>query len=70
MSDNRSFEDVVRSIEMSENDVDKILKAARLSRNEKPKMSDSRFETICMIAVTTMMFIMLFGFMALTVIVG
>lgn len=32
---------------MSEKDVDRILKAARLGRVEKPRMSDDRFEMIC-----------------------
>lgn len=44
MEDSRSFEDVVRSIEMSEKDVDKILKAAKLSRN--PKQNNERLEII------------------------
>lgn len=35
MKDNRAFEDVVRSIAKSEEDVDAILKAARLTRQEK-----------------------------------
>lgn len=32
--DNRSFEEVVRGIGLAEDDVDKVLKAARLERNE------------------------------------
>lgn len=34
--DERKFEDVVRSIANSEEDVDKILAAARLTRHEAP----------------------------------
>ena len=66
MDKNRSFEEVVRSIEMSESDVDKILKAARLSRNEKPKMSDDRFEMICGLIVVAM----IIGFYSLAFILG
>jgi t-SNARE complex subunit (syntaxin) len=59
----RKFEDVVRSIEMSEKDVDRILKVARLSRIEKPRMSDSRVETICgtiIICMCILMFALVF----------
>ena len=68
MEENRTFEEVVRSIEMSEKDVDRILKAAKLQRH--PKMSDDRFETL-VIAVSTIIALgFIFGFMALTVICG
>ena len=66
----RTFEEVVKSIEMSEKDVDKILKAARLARVEKPRMSDTRFEIICMMIVFIILVVMFFGFMAVTVICG
>ena len=68
--DERTFEEVVKSIEMSEKDVDKILKAARLARVEKPRMSDARFEIICMMIVFVILVVMFFGFMAVTVICG
>lgn len=64
--DERKFEEVVRSIELSEKDVDRILKAARLTRNEKPSMSDDRFEAILVFLGV----VLVFGFMALTVICG
>lgn len=44
--DNRSFEDVVRSITQSEEDVDRILKAARLERIESERDRNKRFEAI------------------------
>lgn len=44
--DNRSFEDVVRSITQSEEDVDRILKAARLERIESERYKNRRFEAI------------------------
>lgn len=44
--DNRAFEDVVRSIAQSEDDVDKILKAARLERIETAQRKNDRFEKI------------------------
>ena len=70
MDKERTFEEVVRSIEMSENDVDRILKAARLTRNEKPKMSDNQLETIVGFATIVLIAVFMFGFMALTVILG
>lgn len=66
--DNRSFEEVVRSIEMSESDVDKILKAARLARIEKPKMSDDRFEMLLWAITIIVAMVLIFGFMSLSVI--
>ena len=44
--DNRSFEEVVRSITQSEEDVDRILKAARLERIESERDKNRRFEII------------------------
>lgn len=46
MKDSRTFKDVVTTIEKSENDVDKVLKAARLDRVENGKMSNERFNRI------------------------
>lgn len=66
--DERTFEEVVKSIEMSEKDVDKILKAAKLARH--PRMSDTRFEIICMMVVFIILVVMFFGFMAITIICG
>lgn len=64
----RKFEDVVRGIEMSEKDVDRILKAAKLQRH--PKMSNDRFEILVMAIAIILVMCMMFGFMALTVICG
>jgi t-SNARE complex subunit (syntaxin) len=64
----RTFEEVVKSIEMSEKDVDKILKAAKLQRY--PRMSDTRFEIICAMVVFIILVVMFFGFMAITIIWG
>ena len=55
---------------MSEKDVDRILKAAKLSRVEKPRMSDTRFEIICMMVVFIILVVMFFGFMVITIICG
>ena len=54
MRKERTFEEVVKSIEMSEKDVDRILKAARLNMVEKHKMSDDRFETLCGLVMVLM----------------
>lgn len=40
------YKEVIKMIEESEKRVDEILKAARLERNEKPPMSDKRFEMV------------------------
>lgn len=42
----RTFKDVLTAIRRSENDVDKVLKAARLQRIESGRMSDDRFGKI------------------------
>lgn len=45
--DERKFNDVVNSIKVSENDVDKVLKAARLLRNESCRLEAcQKFEII------------------------
>ena len=46
MKDNRNFKQVVNTIKDSEKDVDKVLKAARLQRNETGRMSDERFNKV------------------------
>lgn len=50
--DNRSFEEVVRSITQSEEDVDRILKAAKLERIESAKEKNRRFEILVDLAET------------------
>lgn len=48
----RIFEDVVRSIAESEEDVDKILSAARLERHEGPgrhMTGDQKFNLLCLL---------------------
>lgn len=42
----KTFEDVVKGIEQSEANVDKVLKAGRLERHEKIPMTDKRLEMI------------------------
>lgn len=39
MSDNRNFDDVIRGLENAEQDVDKVLKAARLERHESSRLT-------------------------------
>lgn len=63
MRDNRRFKDVVRTIESAEKDKDKFLRAARLSRHEKSRLSEETiFAMFCML--------MMFGFMAALFIFG
>ncbi len=42
----KTFEDVVKGIEQSEANVDKVLKAGRLERHEKVPMTDKRLDMI------------------------
>lgn len=42
----KDFDETVKQIESSEKDVDKVLKAARLERHEKPPMSIERLQMI------------------------
>lgn len=67
MTDERKFADVVRSIATSEEDVDKILNAAKLDRHEAPstKLSASqKMELIfgCMILIGILGFFSIFAF--------
>lgn len=55
-----SFENVVKQIEESEKNVDKVLKAGRLERHERAQMSNSRLTLILNYAMY--MIAMLLGF--------
>lgn len=51
MTDDRKFRDVVESIVTAEDDVDKILKAARLTRQEKANALTSEHKLYLLIGV-------------------
>lgn len=62
-----SFDEVVKQIDESEKNVDKVLKAGRLERHEKSPMSKEMLAMILNYAVGTIA--MLFGFVALYMII-
>lgn len=71
MKDERKFRDVVETIVTAEEDVDKILKAARLTRHEKANAltSDQKSEIIelaIFAAIILGFFGMLFGLFTIT----
>lgn len=63
MQDNRKFNDVVNDIESAENDVDKVLKAARLERHEGARMSAEQKTTIILALIVTFGALMFFFMM-------
>lgn len=63
MEDNREFKTVVKTIKGAEKDVDKVLKAARLNRVEKGKMSGRDLEMILNFALSALGIISVLVFM-------
>lgn len=61
------FKEVVKQIEQSEENVDKVLKAGRLERHEKAPMSENRLAMILNYAIGTLAMVM--GFAALYMII-
>ncbi len=59
--ENRNFEDVVRSIASSEDDVDKVLKAARLERHEANRMTGEQKLSLAIAALIALVLIVVFG---------
>lgn len=64
---NMEFKEVVKQIEKSEENVDKVLKAGRLERHEKIPMSEEMLIHILNYAVGTLAMVM--GFAALYMII-
>lgn len=62
MKDNREFKTVVKTIKGAEKDVDKVLKAARLNRVEKGKMSGRDLEMILefLFGISVLVFMLVF----------
>lgn len=63
----KTFDEVVKDIDESEKNVDKVLKAGRLERHEKSPMSDTMILHLLNYAVGTIAMIM--GFAALYMII-
>lgn len=66
-NDNRTFEDVVKSICQSEEDVNKILKAAKLDRHESPgtRLSAEQKTDLIGMGIMVMFFFGLLTFLAI-----
>ncbi len=61
------FNEVVRQIEDSEKNVDKVLKAGRLERHEKEPMSLERLTLILNYTVGTIAMVLVFGIIYLII---
>lgn len=57
----RSFEEVVRNIAASEEDVDKVLKAARLERHETSRMTGEQKLTLILSLAGIIALLLFFG---------
>ncbi len=69
--DRREFEQVLRCIRSAEKDVDKLLKAARLQRRERPNFWEgTEFSEIIFGAVIVLGVLGMFTFMILTILIG
>lgn len=62
MKDERKFKEVIQTIKGAEKDKDKFCKAARLSRNEEPRLSEETIFAMFVLLLVFAFMVMLFVF--------